>query len=517
MALLPARIRRLTVAEYQATVSSDAVIGAAADGVSASFVPDSRQSGFTVNDAQRVDPVLAGELADAATKLAAEVRAHVTERAPCQNPATDADQCATTFIRSFGENAYRRPLADDEVTQLLALFHTALDGGSYAEGIELTVKAMLQSASFIYLTEIGDGPASSGSVKLTPYELASSISYLTQGGPPSPAMVAAAKAGQLDTPEGRVAQLSALKVFQSPEAAARVVRVVREWLGTDKVADLAKDSNVYADFAALKNDIAQETGDFIQALVTDGQDGGSLAQLLAGDWSVASKPLAKLYGVTSPSDAATRIALPKRLGVLNQSAFLSVFAHASETAPVLRGVAVMRRVACVAVGDPAALNIVVVPPLPDPTKSTRQRYAVHATDVKCAACHDSIDNFGFAFEGFDGMGRARTVDGKNDQGVDNPVDSSVVVSGTDFAGSYADSNALVKAMSASKQVRECFARHVYRALSGTSAPELQQSEDDFLKYWTSTLPAGAAVPDAKLVGTIAAYIESPAFAYRRAP
>src|SRR5690349_13828153 len=44
--LLPARIRRLTTAEYQASVSQ--LVGSAADGVSADFVPDSRQSGFTV-------------------------------------------------------------------------------------------------------------------------------------------------------------------------------------------------------------------------------------------------------------------------------------------------------------------------------------------------------------------------------------------------------------------------------------------------------------------------------------
>src|SRR5258706_15039991 len=47
--LLPTRIRRLSDAEYQASVSM--LIGSAADGISADFVPDSRQGGFTVNEA----------------------------------------------------------------------------------------------------------------------------------------------------------------------------------------------------------------------------------------------------------------------------------------------------------------------------------------------------------------------------------------------------------------------------------------------------------------------------------
>jgi len=509
-ALLPARIRRLALAEYQATVSSADVIGAGADGVSVDFVPDARQSGFTVNEAQRVDPVFAGQLATAATALAADLRTHAAERAPCANPATDADKCAEQFIRGFGEHAYRRPLGDDEVSQLLTVFHAALDSGSYAEGIELVVRAMLQSAAFLYLTEIGDAPAAT--VKLTPRELASSISYLVRGGPPSAELVAAADAGRLDTPEGRRDVMSdpAINLYIGGEPQARVVRVIREWLGTDQVGDTAKDSNVYPDFAGIKQDIAQETNAFLQSLVSDNRDGGSVAQLLAADWTVASPALAKLYGVTQSPDALNRVAVPSRLGILNQSAFLSVFAHASETAPVLRGVALMRRVACVDVGDPVELKIAVVPPVPDPTKTTRERFAAHSTPG-CNGCHDRIDNFGFAFEGFDGMGRSRTLDNGK------PVDTSVVVAGTDFDGSYADSNALVKAMSTSNQVRECFARHVFRALAATSAPELRPSEDDFVTYWKTNLSAnGAAIADVKIIDTISAFIESPSFAFRRA-
>ncbi|HXK20091.1 MAG TPA: DUF1588 domain-containing protein, partial [Polyangiaceae bacterium] len=166
-------------------------------------------------------------------------------------------------------------------------------------------------------------------------------------------------------------------------------------------------------------------------------------------------------------------------------------------------------VACVDVGDPVELKIAVVPPVPDPTKTTRERFAAHST-IGCSGCHDRIDNFGFAFEGFDGMGRSRTQDNGK------PVDTSVVVAGTDFDGNYPDSNALVKAMSTSNQVRECFARHVFRALSATSAPELRPSEDDFVTYWKSSLGAnGTPVTDVKIIDTISAFIESPGFAFRR--
>jgi uncharacterized protein DUF1592/uncharacterized protein DUF1588/uncharacterized protein DUF1595 len=513
-ALLPARIRRLTVAEYQATVSDPRVIGADARDVSLGFVPDSRQDphrgAFTVNEAQRVDPVFARQLSEAAIKLAASLRQHVLERAKCTNPATDHDTCAESFIRSFGEQAYRRPLDAEEVTSLMTVFHAAFEGGSYDEGIELVVRAMLQSASFLYLTEIGDGLATT--VKLTPYELASQISYLVQGGPPSDELLKGAKNGELETSEGRAALAESAHLFEGQDTGMRVSRVVREWLGTDRVAEIAKDTNVYAAFAEAQPAIAQETSQFLNSLVP--VNGGSLQQLLAGNWTMANAKLAKFYNVTGVNgDAFVRVDTPNRLGILNQAAFMSVFAHASETAPVLRGVAVMRRVACAEIGDPVGLSRAIVPPVPDTSKTVRERFTVHSADPQCAVCHERIDNFGFAFERFDGMGHYYD-DGKDTNRL--AVDSSVVVSGTDFDGSYADSNALVTAMSTSMQVRQCFARHIFRAMAGTNDPAFSKSEDDFVKYWDTTLArANNQVTDVSIIGTISAFITSPSFNYRR--
>src|SRR6478609_280047 len=69
--LLPARIRRLTNAEYEN--SARAVVGNTT-AVTTDFAPDARQGGFTVNDEQRVDSVLVKQISAAASKLAAQVR-----------------------------------------------------------------------------------------------------------------------------------------------------------------------------------------------------------------------------------------------------------------------------------------------------------------------------------------------------------------------------------------------------------------------------------------------------------
>lgn len=497
-ALLPARIRRLTNAEYGATAVD--LFGAAAASVGQDFVPDSRQGGFTVNEAQRVDPVLARQLSEAAGVLAADLRTHIDERAPCGDKVAGALGCATSFIRAFGERAYRRPLAEDEVAQLMTVFGSAFEGGSYEEGIELVVRAMLQSAAFLYLTEIGAAPAAT--IQLTPLELASAISYLIQGRPPTADLLAQAAAGQLASPEGRGAAVAGLL---GVDARARVVRVIREWLGTDRLAHTAKDTIVYREFGLVKAAMERESTEFLQEIVQN--EGASLAKLLSADFTVANAPLAALYGGSAASpDVFERIATPNRRGILNQGAFLSVYAHASETAPVLRGVAVMRRVACIPLLDPVDLSLAVVPPAPDSTKSTRERFDIHAKDKVCGVCHRQIDNFGFAFEAFDGMGKIRPSDNGR------PIDTNVAISGTDFDGSYADSNQLAIALSQSPQVRECFARQVYRGLSGTSVAELQPSEDEFITYWRGAQPSA----DVSIIDTLTAVVTNPAFAYRRA-
>jgi hypothetical protein len=71
-------------------------------------------------------------------------------------------------------------------------------------------------------------------------------------------------------------------------------------------------------------------------------------------------------------------------------------------------------------------------------------------------------------------------------------------------------------MSTSAQVRECFARHLYRALAATSAPELAASEDEFVKY-SGLQKTGGTATDANLVAAISAFITNSSFAYRKAP
>lgn len=496
--LMPAGIRRLTNAEYDATVR--VLLGTNLK-PSESFAPDSRQDGFTVNEAQRVDPVLAKQLAAAAETLAAEAKGKIATFAPCADPNTQAEACAADFIRSFGTRAYRRPLDAAEADALLKVYRAGAEGATYADGIELVVRAILQSPGFLYHTELGDG-SGGDSIALTPYELASSLSYLVTAGPPDDALLAAAASGALSTPEGREAEVR--RLLGTPAARERLVRIVREWLGVDRISVTAKDSNVFSNFAELRPSMEAESERFVSEVLAN--SGGTVGELLGADWTFADAKLAAFYGASGEG----RVSVPNRRGILNQGAFLSVYSHATETAPVLRGVAVLRRVACINIPSPTELNLDVVPPVPDPTKTVRERFSIHSTDDACSSCHAHIDAVGFAFERFDGIGKFR---GPNDLDSGKPVDSTVTVAvGADFDGTYPDSNALAAALANSQSVRSCFARHLFRASAGRSGAAHAESEESFLRAWES-------IPEAQqgnIVETLIAYVKSSLFSHRRA-
>ena len=505
--LIPARVRRLANAEYDASVQ--ALLSTQRSPASEpDFPPDLRRDGFTVNAAQRVDAVIIERLADAADALATEAQQNGTlaRLAPCAPPA-DGASCARTFISTFGAKVYRRPLIEDEVQALLALYEIGADGASYDDGIAHVTRGLLQSAGFLYVTELGDGTVrADATVALTPHELAASLAYLVTSAPPDDELAAKAASGALADPVEREAQARRL-LSTDARAQDTTVRLVREWLGIDRIDASAKDSLVYPDFENDKARIVAESRDFVRAVAFEST--GDVSELLGARWTVSSGPVA-LYRTAGdgPALPSGPTLLTDRVGILNQAAFLASYALAHESHPIFRGVAIAQRVTCMGLDSPASFNIQVIPPAPDPTVTTRQRYDVHVRDSICAGCHDIIDPFGFAFEHYDGTGAYRDLD--HGKAVDSAVDVSVA---RDFDGHYADGNELAAALAGSAHVRECFARFMFRAAAGTGDGAATPGEDEFINAWRAA-PAGAR---GNIVETLIGYVKGPGFALRGAP
>jgi hypothetical protein len=174
---------------------------------------------------------------------------------------------------------------------------------------------------------------------------------------------------------------------------------------------------------------------------------------------------------------------------------------------VLRGVAVLRRLICFNVPAPTTLNLNIVPPVQDPSKTTRERFAVHSKDPTCAACHRNIDPIGFSFEWLDGMGRERQMENGH------PVDSAVaLMAGLSVDGMYADSGALSQRIAQSPELVQCFARRTFHSAAASNTDGAPVEE--------AFLAALNALPESdrgKLQEVLVAFVGSELFVQRGAP
>lgn len=460
-ALIAPRIRRLTNAEYDRAVAD--LLGTTLT-LGAGFSPDARQSGYTRNADQRVDGPLAQEISDAADKLALDALQHLSTLLPC-DPEADEKGCARTFTQKLAERAYRRKVASDEVDALMVVYDTGRDGGSFEEGVHYVISAILQSPSFLYLSEIGD-PTPDGARALSPEESAASLSFFITGGPPDDTLRASVAAGKLATADDR--EREARRLIKTPAAREQVRRFIMEWLRIVDIDNTSKDAKTYPSYDELRPSMEEETKRFIDEVAWNRD--ARVGTFLNADFTFTDPALAAYYGVAAPAGsdpALVSIESTARRGILTQASFLSVLSRPTESSPVRRGVTILKRLFCEDMPVPMNPPKPIVPPDPDPSRTTRERYAAHSNDAFCATCHSKIDPIGFAFEAFDGAGAFRTTDNGK------PVDTTGTLVGTDVDGSFTDARSLIAKLASSPAVVRCFEQHVARFGAATQGAGLE--------------------------------------------
>jgi hypothetical protein len=98
---------------------------------------------------------------------------------PCE---PSAPGCADQFLSTFGERAFRRPLAEDELGTFRALFdlggELVQSGDAFRDGLRLSVEAFLQAPQFLYRTEASLEAGAGGRLALSDWEVASRLSYV---------------------------------------------------------------------------------------------------------------------------------------------------------------------------------------------------------------------------------------------------------------------------------------------------------------------------------------------------
>jgi hypothetical protein len=470
----PAPIRRLNRTEYNNTIRD--LLGDTtrpADG----FVREEEQGGFNNNaEALGVTSILAEQYMRASEGIAERATEHMETLLPCSVTGMDEATCVRDFIQSFGTRAYRGPVADDDVSQLYAVF-VAGRAEDFRTGVELLLQTMLQSPRFLYRVEFGTG--NQQVVPLSSWEMASRLSYLFWNSMPDDPLMVAANGDALRTKEQILTQ--ATRMLADPKAREAVANFHQQWLGLDGLDGITKSTSVYP---AWNEDVRvamrTETQTFLDDVMWNGP--ADLSTLLSASYTFVNAPLAIFYGMKAPlGDGFQRVTLdPKqRLGLLTQGSLLAINAHSNQTSPVTRGKFIRQRFFCQDPPPPPP-NVMAVAPDLDPNLTTRQRFAAHATQATCSACHKLMDPIGLAFENYDGVGQYRALESGQ------PVDASGALVDTDVDGNFMGVPALVDKLKESQEVRDCVVTEWFRFAYGRTetmddACSLRSLEDQFDK------------------------------------
>jgi hypothetical protein len=453
-----APLRRLTQSEYNNTVRD--LLGDTTQPAN-QFPPDQQIGDFTNTAvALTVPPLLAQAYQTAAEQLATTALSNPSSKlVPCAL-GTGTDACAQSFIQSFGKQAYRRPLTTSEQSALFTLYQSNSMGATFANGIQAIIEAVLQSADFLYRVEFGDTSQAQGSVlPLTPYEMASRLSYFLWDSMPDATLFAAADANQLGTKDEVATQ--ARRLLQSPNARPAVQQFFLEWLTETELPTVSKSATVYPAFTStLQSSMQNETEAFLDWVMWTSDH--KLPTLLTSPVSFLNSELAAVYGVSGVTGTTLQQAQldpTQRAGVLTQLSMMTLLGKPDRSSPVLRGKFIRDELLCQVIPPPPQ-NLVITPPMVTPGVSTREAFVMHEAVAACKSCHALMDPIGFGFENYDGMGAFRTVD----QG--QPVDSTGTLNGTDVDGPFNNAIDLIKRLAGSQQVSDCFATEWFRYAFG---------------------------------------------------
>ncbi len=414
---LPTRVRRLTPVEYTSTLQ--ALVGPNVPLPAVQFPPDATLGVFHNAAALlRVTDLLADELAEAARKLANSATAQLPALLGCDPSMGDEAACVRGFLTSFGAKAYRRPVSGTELSRLFEVYTQGRREADARAGVALALEVIFQSPNLLYRTELGVREGTEPEPALTPYELASELSYLLTLGPPDSELTRAAGSGELSTPEAREAQ--ARRLLLLPSGRTAMAEFASEWLDIGKLPALSKDAALFPGFSAEQaRSMQSQTKTHFASVMFEGD--GQLRSLLLG-------------------------------GLLTEPSVLAAHAGSQWSSPTHRGKMIVNQLLCQHVPPPPPGLIVTIPPAV-PGATTRQRMLTHASDPGCASCHQLMDPLGFAFEHYDAVGAYRADEG----GL--VIDASGLLAiGSDADGPFDGAQSLAQRLADSADVRSCFAK-----------------------------------------------------------
>lgn len=353
----------------------------------------------------------------------------LAERLGC---SYDGDDQVTDCLSTYGAGLLQRASRRDNNSEYAATIQSILDGvmalqdaeGVDSSNFESRVLQLQSIISYVALSpdfllliegENADGDATDP-IALTNHEIASRLSFFLAGEPPDDALLAAASAGELTSPEARIEQVD--RLLARPEGTSTFVKAIVGWLGVNQDAADAED------IEALSS--------YLNAWV---EDQSSFTEFYGGAIDVAT------------ADGSTA---SQSVGVLGAPAFLEAHTFPPTPGFITRGVFVVEQLLCSALPDDLPAEA-----FGSDEMNEREVFDNHSKQA-CATCHVAFDNYGAAFQNYD------TETNAFDPANNLLGDEFTLHTIGDIGGDVSNLEDLASQMSESERAPACMAQLFYR-------------------------------------------------------
>jgi hypothetical protein len=342
------------------------------------------------------------------------------------------DRCARQILSDLARQAFRRPVSNSDVEELMTIYRAGYEDGRFENGIELALQGILSSPDFLIRIESEpEGLQEDEIYQLNDIDLASRLSFFLWSSLPDDELLALAEDNELHKPA--VLEQQVKRMMTDPRFSAFINNFGSQWLSVRKLYNAEPNIYVFNEYdGELKEAFAKEILLWLESMVRDDQ---SILELMTSNYTYVNGRLARHYGISGISHDSPFIRInlddyEYRRGLFGKGGILMATSYNNRTSPVQRGKWVLE-------------NLLSMPPPPPPDNVTptlefnesgkvltlKEAMEKHRANPACAACHKLMDPIGFALENFDAIGSYRT------HYID--ANSEVDVSGMLFDGSEA--------------------------------------------------------------------------------
>jgi len=326
-------------------------------------------------------------------------------------------------LRTFLIRAFRRDVTKLEVDRYADLFNKHFaEASDYTQAMKTSVTAILSSPSFLFRQDFSAGSFSDQEVD--PLAMASRLSYFLWASMPDDQLFQAAREGRLNTRSGLVREVR--RMMNDKKIKSLATDFGMQWLKVASVSSSQPDEDLFPEF--YKSDhIDPSVSMMVEQLLyfeTIMIEDRSIMEFIDSDWGYLNGNLMSWYQLNpnailgyTPKESTfedffrVKLSNKRKGGVITAGATLISTSATTRTSPVYRGAWVLE----VIFNRPPQPPPANVPALEktdghaEKPLNVVERLELHRRDANCAVCHDRIDPMGYALEGFDAVGRLRSL------------------------------------------------------------------------------------------------------------